>query len=219
MSIAELKEREREQRRAYIIDAAEKLFFSKGYDNVSMNDIAGALEMNKATLYLYFKNKDSLYFAVLTRGLRLMRDTFSEAVKGERTGLDKLLATSRAFFRYCREHPDYYRELCYARTRRFDMGQVECAAEQLVLGNELIGGICGHIRQGIEDGTVRKGIDPMEAAVFWMAACEKMVRPGVDMEWALSQQKISRERYIGRSMDLLIYAISGNRAEGEDGKW
>ncbi len=67
VSIKELKEREKEQRREYIIDAAEKLFFSKGYDNVSMNDIADAVGMNKATLYLYFANKESLFFSVIQR--------------------------------------------------------------------------------------------------------------------------------------------------------
>ncbi|HTX44390.1 MAG TPA: TetR/AcrR family transcriptional regulator, partial [Methanocella sp.] len=187
-------------------------------DNVSMNDIAGALEMNKATLYLYFKNKDSLYFAVLVRGLCLMRDAFAEAVKGKRTGLDRLLATCEAFFKYCREHPEYYRELCHARTRSFCMGEVDCAAEQMALADEVVGGICGHIRQGIEDGTVRKGIDPRETAVFVMTACEKMVRPGVDMEWVLSRQNISREQYIGHSMGLLLFAISESKAKRKAGK-
>ncbi len=40
MALADRKEREKEQRQRDIINAAEKLFFSRGYDNVSMNDIA-----------------------------------------------------------------------------------------------------------------------------------------------------------------------------------
>jgi AcrR family transcriptional regulator len=39
MAISDRKKREKEYRRQSIIDAAEKLFFEKGYDNVSMNDI------------------------------------------------------------------------------------------------------------------------------------------------------------------------------------
>ncbi len=40
MALADRNEREKEQMRKDIINGAEKLFFSKGYDSVSMNDIA-----------------------------------------------------------------------------------------------------------------------------------------------------------------------------------
>jgi len=43
VSIAERKEREKEQRRNDITNAAEKLFFSRGYDSVSMDEIATPL--------------------------------------------------------------------------------------------------------------------------------------------------------------------------------
>ncbi|BDZ69820.1 helix-turn-helix domain-containing protein [Methanobacterium petrolearium] len=61
MSIRDRREREKEQRRNDIINAAEKLFFAKGYDDVSMNDIATEVELSKATLYLYFDNKEELF--------------------------------------------------------------------------------------------------------------------------------------------------------------
>ena len=47
------------------MDAAEKLFFSKGYDDVSLDDIAQEAELNRATIYLYFENKEDLCFAVI----------------------------------------------------------------------------------------------------------------------------------------------------------
>ncbi len=65
MAISDRKKREKEHRRQSIIDAAEKLFFEKGYDNVSINDIAKEVELNRATIYLYFENKEALCFAVL----------------------------------------------------------------------------------------------------------------------------------------------------------
>lgn len=61
MSVVSRRQREKEQRRKDIIAAAEKLFFKKGYDNVSMNDIAKEVELSKATLYLYFDNKEALF--------------------------------------------------------------------------------------------------------------------------------------------------------------
>ena len=45
MGVIERREREREQRRNDIIDAAEKVFFSKGRDKTSMDDIAREAEL------------------------------------------------------------------------------------------------------------------------------------------------------------------------------
>ena len=61
MSLIDRKEREKEQRRNDIINAAEKLFFSKGYDNASMNDIANEVELSKATLYRLSQNSNHFY--------------------------------------------------------------------------------------------------------------------------------------------------------------
>lgn len=211
MSIADRKEREKEQRRNDIINAAEKLFFSRGYDNVSMNDIANEVELNKATLYLYFKNKDSLFFAVILRGLRIMRDMFRESVKEERTGLDRILAISMAFFKYCREHPDQYELMCYARSRRFDMSQVDNAMDQMLMAMDVIGCIYEAIKKGADDGTILSGIDPMEMAVFVMTNCENAMRPGKDMQWALDSRGISPEKYLEHSLGLMIHAISSRK--------
>ena len=61
VSIKDRREREKEQRRNDILKAAEKLFLSREYDDVSMNDIAQEVELSKATIYLYFENKEELF--------------------------------------------------------------------------------------------------------------------------------------------------------------
>ncbi len=43
MAIADRKKKEKEQRRRSIIEAVDRLFFEKGYNSVSMNDIAKKL--------------------------------------------------------------------------------------------------------------------------------------------------------------------------------
>jgi TetR/AcrR family transcriptional regulator len=211
LSFKNLKKQEREQRREYIIDAAEKLFIDKGYDNVPMNDIANEVGVNRATLYLYFKNKDSLYFAVLQRGLYLMRDAFQESIKEDQTGLERLIALCHSFFSYCKEHPEYYQELCYARTRSFDIGQIESANEQMIVAQELMDAICHSIKIGIEDGSIKKELEPMKTAVFVVNNCEKSVNPGLDMRGLLEIQGITPDQYMEYSFNLLISTIANKK--------
>lgn len=94
----EIKEQEKEQRRNYILDAAEKLFFSRGYDGVSMDDIANEVEFNKATLYLYFKNKESLFFTVVLRGIRILNAMIEEGIKDCKISIEILDTLGKEYF-------------------------------------------------------------------------------------------------------------------------
>ncbi|MCU4676056.1 TetR/AcrR family transcriptional regulator [Catenovulum sp. 2E275] len=61
------KELARQKSQALILDAAERLFSSSGYDGASMNAIANEANVPKANVLYYFKSKDNLYEAVLER--------------------------------------------------------------------------------------------------------------------------------------------------------
>jgi len=61
MGIEERKERERKMRRRQIMDAAKKVFASKGFGGATIESIAEEAEFSPATIYLYFKSKDDLF--------------------------------------------------------------------------------------------------------------------------------------------------------------
>jgi len=64
-SVVERKNREKEQRIQSILGEAKRLFFSKGYHETTMDEIALEAGFSKATIYQYFKSKDDLYFSLL----------------------------------------------------------------------------------------------------------------------------------------------------------
>lgn len=74
MGIRERREREKEDRKLHIIDAAEKVFFSKGYPDTTMDQIAREAELSRATLYLYFKGKVDVHREIVLRGMDLLHD-------------------------------------------------------------------------------------------------------------------------------------------------
>lgn len=124
MSIAERKEREKEQRRNDILGAAEKLFFARGYDNVTMDDIAKAVELNKATIYLYFKDKESLYFTIVLRGITILNAWVRESEGKAESGSEKLWEIGRAYSAFAKEYADYNRAYNYFYSGRFDLTNV-----------------------------------------------------------------------------------------------
>ena len=62
MGSSERKEKEKEIRRKDILDAAERIFFTKGYRSATMDDVAKEAEYSKRTVYVYFSSKEQIYF-------------------------------------------------------------------------------------------------------------------------------------------------------------
>lgn len=59
--------KEAEERREEILDAAEKLFAAKGFDNTSTGDILDAVGIARGTLYYHFKSKEDILDGVIQR--------------------------------------------------------------------------------------------------------------------------------------------------------
>jgi TetR/AcrR family transcriptional regulator len=214
VSIKELKEREKEQRREYIIDAADKLFLSKGYDNVSMNHIADAVGMNKATLYLYFKNKESLFFSVIQRGVRLMETMFRQAIEQEQTGIGKVRAIGETFIEFSQKHPDHYRMFLYSSSDRFNWDCCEEARACHDMMHVIMGIMCECIELGMKDGTIRTDMYSLEIAIFLMTATQNIVNLSPGLQADLAYRGFSYRQYVEHSMNLMGQAIESRQRAG-----
>ena len=69
MGIAERKQREQAARRELIKNSASRLFSLQGYTNTTIEQIALEAELSKATIYLYFKSKEELFFSIVEKSL------------------------------------------------------------------------------------------------------------------------------------------------------
>jgi len=143
MAIQDRREREKEQRRQDIFKAAERLFLSRGYDDVSMNDIASEVELSKATLYLYFANKEELFFAIVRHGNMILNSMIKKAVQNVETGIDKVLAFRIAYHTFNRDYSDYIRIYNYFQSGRFDIIDKNDVAEIKASINYKPGGTSG----------------------------------------------------------------------------
>lgn len=59
--------KEAAERRNEILDAAEELFVTKGYDKTSTNDILDKVKIARGTLYYHFKSKEDILNAMIDR--------------------------------------------------------------------------------------------------------------------------------------------------------
>jgi len=108
MGVAARRQREKEERRAAILGAAEKVFASKGVALATMDDIAHEAELSKGTLYLYFDSKDELFLEIAVRAVREVLDELLAAEAAGGAGFTRLARALRAFARFGLEQPDRF---------------------------------------------------------------------------------------------------------------
>jgi AcrR family transcriptional regulator len=71
MGIAQRKEREKQEMKDLVLQAAMDLFIEEGYEKASIRKIADRIEYSPATIYLYFKDKDEIFHAVHEKGFEM----------------------------------------------------------------------------------------------------------------------------------------------------
>lgn len=206
------REREKIQRTNEILNSAEKLFFEKGYDGVSMDEIANNVELSKGTLYLYFKNKQSLYFAIINKGLKILLEAFQEARDQEKTGYKRIMSIVLKFANYMQKYGNYY-ELNYSLKGQqileiLDNDIIDNAAEYNSLTSGLFQILHESVELGIRDGTLRKDLDSMQTTILLGSIIEAIVHIPYEKQVFLEKLSLSKQDYIQHSIDVMMHGIS-----------
>jgi TetR/AcrR family transcriptional regulator len=207
MGISDRRQREKEQRKSEIIDAAEHLFFSRGYEDVSMEDIARSVDLNKATLYLYFENKETLFATIVLRGIGILKDKYSECMEQPAPGIVRVALMGQAYSRFSEEYPDYLRLIHFYGSERFSKENPYTAE----IGNGY--GACRRILQdaieeGIGDKTIRADLDPFLASMYLMISFMGILSLENRWKLAIGAEGFSEGQFASGFFRFIIPAIA-----------
>ena len=231
MSTKSRREREKEQRRNEILDAAEELFLSKGYDNVHMDEIAREVELGKATLYLYFENKEALFFSTALRALKMLVSIAREGADKENKGMKKIYAYRKAYYDFVEKYPDHSKILSYSSSVPFDRKKIENYDEnkdlkeksqsKSILANdvyleiiktrkELLDDVYESIEIGRDDGTIRSDIDPIILTILTMIVSEGFQDMNIEFKNALTDKGVKYKDFLDSVMSLVGQMIASD---------
>lgn len=207
MGIADRRQREKEQRKTEIIDAAESLFFSRSYEDVSMDEIAREVELNKATIYLYFKNKETLFATIVLRGIEILIEKYTECMEKQVPGIVKVALMGQAYYQFSQEYPDYLRMIHFYGSERFS-NENPCTAE---IGKGY--GTCrmilrDAIKEGIDDGTIRVDIDPFLTSMYLMISFMGILSMENKWKLVIEAEGVSYEQFTSEFFRFITPAIS-----------
>jgi AcrR family transcriptional regulator len=137
--------RSEETKRA-IMTSAGQLFAQRGYDAVTMREIAKAAGCSHTTIYLYFKDKEALLYQLSMGPLQNLREQM-ESVLGNKTLSpdDRLKSVSRVFIQFCLEYRNMFTIFFMTKASRVDEEAPKLEIQKL--RNQLF----GLLRQAIKE--------------------------------------------------------------------
>lgn len=94
-----------------IIKAAQELFARFGFVKTTVDEIARAARMGKATLYHYFRSKEDVFKEVIEKETRILNEKVKEAIDKEETPQKKLRAFVLTRMMYLNELANIYSAL------------------------------------------------------------------------------------------------------------
>ncbi len=201
MGIAERKEREKQQRREEIIQSAESIFFSKGFDRSTMDMVAEKAELSKGTLYLYFPSKEELYVAVARRAIQLLRRHTSEAAEAEGNALEKLGRIGRACIGFSQTHPDHMRAIMTLEEMEpMGLSISESGVQEMIYKESTVGSVIQLVELGVAEKLIRSDIPAMLVAhTLWMTVLSAIrfvtTRTGLIQVLGLTQDQLLESHF------------------------
>ncbi len=195
-----------QHRRQQIMQAAERLFTSRRFHEITMEAVAAEAKVAKGTLYSYFSDKDELFFETATSGLEELCELLGSIPK-DVSFSDRLLQT-------CRQISGFYdrrRELLrMMQTEDARMSQYPGALRQRWIQKRkaLLSAIASVFADGAAKGQVRSDLPPEVLASMLMGMLRSWVHD-------LADGPITHRRH-EVIVDLILNGSGNNRSTRDE---
>jgi AcrR family transcriptional regulator len=163
---ASRREREREDMRHRIIEAARHLFVSEGYESTTIRRIAEAIEYTPGAIYSYFKDKDALLYALHQQGFTELQRRFIAAVSAGSNPAEQLQRAGDAYIAFAHDNPEMYHLMFVAQATSRTVDEADAWPE----GRSAHEGLLALVQVAISTGWIRPGDPSVIAFALWAAA-------------------------------------------------
>ncbi|OGP72767.1 MAG: hypothetical protein A2V86_09495 [Deltaproteobacteria bacterium RBG_16_49_23] len=195
------------EKKKRILSSAIKVFGEKGFQNATIAGIAKDAGIGDATIYEYFKNKEDLLLAVPVEITKELIPNINDHMMGIKGAFNKLRKFIWWWLNFVEKNPGYGSiVLLEIKTNRT---YVSTEAYQAARNFYQI--VLDIIKEGQEEGTIKKEIDVYLARSLCVGAIEHII-----IRWLLKDRRYSLIQYADPLTDLLIDSFKTLELEGSE---
>jgi TetR/AcrR family fatty acid metabolism transcriptional regulator len=201
---------DREARRQAILQAARQVFARKGYDPATLEAVAREAGLAKGTLYLYFRDKEDLYFHTVLHMLESLQASIQEQAERPAGALERMRALALGQCSFFLRHRDNLQLLA-----PFSNPSLARLHKRLISAmKELLAGhyqrVIALVEEGQRAGELRRDLEPRHIALAYIGmvnqAAQSLVRiaPAGSLP---SEPQASPERMADTIMRILLEGV------------
>jgi len=194
-SVVLSREQQFSLKRAALLREAGRAFSLHGYHSTSLDDVAKTLDVTKAALYYYVKNKQEILFECHMMSLDFGEEAMKYSEEHGKTGLEKILLLVDRYVRTITSEMGSFAVL-----REYDALEPQNKAIVGKRRDKFDRAFRKLISEGMSDGTVRV-VDPKLTVFFFMGSINWMTR------WFTPEGPRSGEEIAKQLVDLVRGAL------------
>ena len=189
--------------------AAGELFETKGIGAATMDEIAKKAGYSKATLYVYFQNKEEIVGYLVLHSMVKLKEYLSSAMESKKDFREKYLAIGRALVIYEEEYPFYFSMVLDHINIDFQHSRCEeSERETFRVGEEITSMLLAFFNDAVEKGAFRKQPD-IHAVLFsiWGMLSGLIQLTANKQEYITQEMHLSKQEFLERGFMLLYDAV------------
>lgn len=211
------KKEPRSVHREHIATAAQNLFMEKGIATTSMDDIARVAGYSKATLYVYFENKEEIVGVLVLESMKKLYAYLSDAFHEEFTTKETYDQLCEGLLQYQEEYPFYFQIALDKINIEFEEGTyLPEEKETYQVGERINERMIEFLRDGITQGDIRKDIKMLPTIFTFWATIAGLIQMAVHKEaYIMKAMHMKKREFLTYGFETLYHAIAQGGNENE----
>lgn len=204
MGIQERKEREKQEMRELILQTARQVFIEEGYEKTSIRTIADRIEYSPATIYLYYKDKDQLLFAIHELGFDALLASF-QTLQEIADPLERFRQLGHRYVQFAINNPEMYDLMFISYS---PMNALEKAQEGSTwdCGYQSFHTLCSIIQENMDQGLLRTDDLYVTALSVW-SFVHGLACLHIRNRLKAFPEHLNTQQLMDQSLDLLITSL------------
>ncbi|WDF69869.1 TetR/AcrR family transcriptional regulator [Sphingobacterium oryzagri] len=212
MGIKERKTKHKEDLRKRILEAAKKLFVTAGYEATSIRKIAQEIEFSPTTIYLYYKDKSDIIYALHQEGFLMLRQDFQPLMQVD-SPFERLKAIGKCYIRFALTQPDFY-EVMFMMKGPMEYLKVHCVDGEWAEGERVFDFLLQTVRDCQEVGYFQQ-LDVVQVAVqAWSSVhglCSLFVSGHLKSMMEVVLDEDNQERMIEQAFRVFVHYLEATK--------
>ena len=208
--MARRKKEPRSVHRDNIASVASELFAERGISATSMDEIAKAAGYSKATLYVYFENKEEIVSILVLDSMKKLCSYISSALQLQTSTRAKYDLICKELTRYQDEYPFYFKMMLDKINVNFENQDFfPEEKESYEIGEEINKMIKGLLLSGIESGDLRRDIELMPTSFScWGMLSGLILLEEKKKDYIQKTMDMSRNEFLQHGFNMIYQSIA-----------